>query len=232
MGRRNIPVEEESDSGAPEWMVTFSDCMTLLLTFFVLLLSFSSFDNKEFKKLKVIYSNAFSSIYHNNRGSKDALVSNPQIMPTSELDSGSEKTTQTEGNSDGSLNEQLSDDLERGMVFLFPSKDMFWGNGSVISTEGQELLNDLAVFISEVPNRIVITEKSINNNQSDELSGLQRAWSVIYYLSSKHNISKDRFSISIGGTTSNKNKYTNTNANENASERQLEISLLERSIYN
>ena len=41
-------VEPEEPAGAPEWMVTFSDCMTLLLTFFVLLLSFSSFDDSAF----------------------------------------------------------------------------------------------------------------------------------------------------------------------------------------
>ena len=34
-----------------EWMVTFSDCMTLLLTFFVLLTSFATFDNRTIPEL-------------------------------------------------------------------------------------------------------------------------------------------------------------------------------------
>ncbi|MHC4104970.1 MAG: flagellar motor protein MotB, partial [Planctomycetota bacterium] len=46
MAREKKQVVEDEAPGAPEWMVTFSDCMTLLLTFFVLLLSFSSFDDK------------------------------------------------------------------------------------------------------------------------------------------------------------------------------------------
>ena len=63
MGRANKQVESDEAPGAPEWMVTFSDCMTLLLTFFVLLLSFSSFDDdKVFRHLKVIYSNAFAAL--------------------------------------------------------------------------------------------------------------------------------------------------------------------------
>ena len=51
MARRQEKPEPQHADGAPEWMVTFSDCMTLLLTFFVLLLSFSSFDDKVFWKL-------------------------------------------------------------------------------------------------------------------------------------------------------------------------------------
>ena len=55
MRRERKQPEPEQEAGAPEWMVTFSDCMTLLLTFFVLLLSFSSFDENLFRKLKSIF---------------------------------------------------------------------------------------------------------------------------------------------------------------------------------
>lgn len=41
--------EEEKSEGAPAWMVTYGDMMTLLLTFFVLLLSFSSLQEIKFK---------------------------------------------------------------------------------------------------------------------------------------------------------------------------------------
>jgi len=40
----------ECKAGAPEWMVTFSDMTTLLLTFFVLLLSMASLDQKKIKE--------------------------------------------------------------------------------------------------------------------------------------------------------------------------------------
>lgn len=42
--------EEEPNAGAPAWMVTYGDLMTLLLCFFVLLLSFSSIEMAEFQK--------------------------------------------------------------------------------------------------------------------------------------------------------------------------------------
>lgn len=50
--------EEERRSGPAGWMVTFSDLSTLLLTFFVLLLSMSSMDNR---KLKSMFTNFTSS---------------------------------------------------------------------------------------------------------------------------------------------------------------------------
>ena len=39
---------DEAKAGAPDWMVTFADLMSLLLTFFVLLLSFSTMSEEAF----------------------------------------------------------------------------------------------------------------------------------------------------------------------------------------
>ncbi len=46
------PAEEcKCEKGAPKWVVTFGDMMSLLLTFFVLLLSFSTTDIVKYKKM-------------------------------------------------------------------------------------------------------------------------------------------------------------------------------------
>ena len=42
------PPLDEPKQGAPDWMVTFADLMSLLLTFFVLLLSFSNMEDEKF----------------------------------------------------------------------------------------------------------------------------------------------------------------------------------------
>jgi chemotaxis protein MotB len=42
---------DETPAGAPEWMVTFADLMSLLLTFFVLLLSFSNMEITKFRTM-------------------------------------------------------------------------------------------------------------------------------------------------------------------------------------
>ena len=59
-GARQAPAEEcECEEGAPAWVVTFGDLMSLLLTFFVLLLSFSRMDNERFKELAGSLQDAF-----------------------------------------------------------------------------------------------------------------------------------------------------------------------------
>ncbi|OZG73263.1 flagellar motor protein [Hahella sp. CCB-MM4] len=46
-------------SGAPSWIVTFADLMTLLLTFFILLLSFSNLDAEKYRAIAYSMSKAF-----------------------------------------------------------------------------------------------------------------------------------------------------------------------------
>ena len=41
--------EEKCEPGAPGWVVTFGDMMSLLLTFFILLLSFAKLEKTRFK---------------------------------------------------------------------------------------------------------------------------------------------------------------------------------------
>jgi chemotaxis protein MotB len=78
---------EEQPAGAPEWMVTFSDCMTLLLTFFVLLLSFSSFDDRIFRQLKTIFGDALPAAAPGVKTDRDAFLPTMiQIQATAELD--------------------------------------------------------------------------------------------------------------------------------------------------
>ena len=44
-------MEPRSEAGAPVWMATFADMMSLLLCFFVLLLSFASIDIVKFRDM-------------------------------------------------------------------------------------------------------------------------------------------------------------------------------------
>ncbi len=49
------PKQEEKKAGAPEWMNTYGDMVTLLLTFFVMLFSMSSLDVAKFEALAESY---------------------------------------------------------------------------------------------------------------------------------------------------------------------------------
>jgi flagellar motor protein MotB len=57
MGEKKCP--DCPPMGAPDWMVTYGDLMTLLLCFFVLLFSFSTMETKKFESLKESMRGAF-----------------------------------------------------------------------------------------------------------------------------------------------------------------------------
>ena len=54
-----VEVEKKIDPGAPKWVVTFGDLMSLLLCFFVLLLSFSEMDRQKYKQVAGSMEKAF-----------------------------------------------------------------------------------------------------------------------------------------------------------------------------
>lgn len=56
--RREMP-EDEPSEGAPEWMTTYSDMVTLLLCFFVLLFSMANVDSEKFQQVSTSLSTAF-----------------------------------------------------------------------------------------------------------------------------------------------------------------------------
>ena len=55
----DVTVEKETSRGIPKWVVTFADLMTLLMCFFVLLLSFSEMDKEKFKQMSGSMKDAF-----------------------------------------------------------------------------------------------------------------------------------------------------------------------------
>jgi chemotaxis protein MotB len=233
MARENKQAAADEEPGAPEWMVTFSDCMTLLLTFFVLLLSFSSFDNRVFRSLKVVYSTALTSITPVRRSDRDALLYLSPVKLLVELDKGSEKPTSDQGLQDGLLKETKMMNLTTGVAFLILSKEVFWAKGSALSPEGHRIMNIMAKFLRESPSRIVISENGPTNNQTSEYFGLPRAWAVMEYFMKEQKFDSNRFSISAEGTLAKKSLNNGQlGSGFSETERTVEIVLLQRSIYN
>jgi len=233
MGRVGKRREPDEDGGAPEWMVTFSDCMTLLLTFFVLLLSFSSFDDKVFRRLKVIYCAALPRISLITRSERDALLPPTDQIDPEEFDRGSEKPTLERGLEDGLKKETKSEDSQSRRVLLIPSQRIFWGNGTAISSEGYKVLKVLAFFLKKTQEQVVVSENGPLVDTDSEHFGLPRAWAVMEYLTTKENLDKKRFNISQASTLSQDESLSEGSSfSRPKANRMLEIVLLERSIYN
>lgn len=80
-------MEEEIEAGAPKWMATFADLMSLLMCFFVLLLSFSEIDAQKYKLIAGSMKNAFG-VQQERIALKDpsGIDETVQIKPDQALD--------------------------------------------------------------------------------------------------------------------------------------------------
>jgi len=98
MAEENQPVEEkkekkcECEVGAPAWMVTYSDLVTLLLTFFVLLLSMASMDPVRFTEASSSLKDAFG--VHNEPAHVEFAIPVLPSPPVTQFSPIQEQTTQ------------------------------------------------------------------------------------------------------------------------------------------
>ena len=222
------PPPEDAPQGAPKWMVTFSDCMTLLLTFFVLLLTFSSFDNKTFYKATTSLAKAFPTINVSGKRNQNSVIRRDAI--TFELENPKGSESPTEGGTKVGYAKENSDTInfEDRKVFLIQSDKIFVKQGNRFSPDGRALLATIAQFLKSKSNRIVISENQIHSAQKTGELGMKRAWSVMNLLVRQGELNQDRFAISGTSTVPAMNLSTNLKTSKTG--RLLEIVLLDKSI--
>lgn len=217
MAAKKKIIEEENPNGAPEWMVTFSDCMTLLLTFFVLLLSFATFHKETLPHLGFSFAQALPTIGMSASQKHESMIRKIEINDPVNRDEGSEVQTSVTQQTSNFMREKRPLDFRNLKVFTTESSSFFFGRGAALSSRGQQTLDAMAVFLAHQTGRVVISENGPDGNP--EL-GLMRAAAVMHYLIEQKGLSPNRFCLSVHSTT-----------REKSTRRQLEITLLERSVY-
>lgn len=218
MARQRREVEEEEPVGAPEWMVTFSDSMMLLLTFFVLLLSFANFGEEVLPDLSASFTKALPLVWPSDPIQKESLWKNEHISSIEEAEVGTETRTLAVEESSNFMKEKKPLDFRNLKVFSVPSNSFFWGSGTAISSSGRTILDAFAVFLRSMPSRVVISE---NGPAGTGQMGLDRVWSVFEYMTKKEGLKKEMFSITTSSMTLQSNQQ----------QRTFEITLLERNVY-
>ncbi len=217
MAKQQKQREDDAPAGAPEWMVTFCDCMTLLLTFFVLLLSFATFHKETLPQLGFSFAQAMSIVGTSPSDQRDSIwdrMSSDQSVPQTE---GSETRTPATQQSSNFMREQRSLDFRNLKVFSVPSSVFFWGSGAAISEQGRQVLDAMGVFLQHQAGAVVLSETAPDG--ADAL-GLERAQAVMNYLVNESQLDRGRFSLSAS-----------TTMREKSTARRLEITLLDRSVY-
>lgn len=224
MAKRSNIKQEDEPQGAPDWMVTFSDCMTLLLTFFVLLLSFSSFNDEKIHKVNGAFTKHLSSLDDVVKRSKTEILPKDIIDDTVTSEDGSDKPT-TLKNENNKINKVKPNEADRHKVFVKNSDEFFWGRGTAISVGGKESLKTLADFFKKKDGRIVVCETD-SDKTSDQL-GMQRSLQIIQYLTENEGLDKGRFNMSVSSLVPGEILGAGQVSN-----RFVQIVMLERRLYN
>jgi hypothetical protein len=131
--------------------------------------------------------------------SKDSVIAPEEIQITADLQKGSEKPTLNRGLED-KLKKETHVDFRSKKVFSVPSKEIFWGNGALISPKGGQILTKMASFLEDVPSHVIVSESGPSVEEGDKYLGLSRAWSILEYLTSGGSLDKKWFSISVRST--------------------------------
>ena len=207
-GRKQKPQDNAAGPGA--WIVTFSDCMTLLLCFFVLLMTFSSFDDVELRRMKGIFdTRSFSSVFPIRQQVKDSLI-DPPDRPIDHTKDGSDTPTRREPTKTANPEQHKAipnDDAHRDCrIVRIPSEEMFHGQGYQLSGTGKRLLGLIGNFLRRERCWVIVAESASDaaaNPAAGRDLGARRAWAILDHLSSEKGLVREEMSIStrlIGDT--------------------------------
>lgn len=201
MEKRRRKEEEESSEGAPGWMVTYGDMMTLLLTFFVLLISFSSIQEVKFDKAMGSLKKALGVLPYKSGLQKKMKFF--KELTKSELDEEMldkvmklQKSIDEEG-----LQEAVKITMtEKGIHIIIADPILFDLGSDHLKSEAVPALDVVAELLKETPASEVTVEGHTDNwpIQSDrfptnwELSAA-RALAVVKYFAFKKGLDPTRF---------------------------------------
>ncbi len=184
-------------------MTTFSDLMSLLLTFFILLYSKSSVSAEKFEAAAKSMQSAF--------GGGESMIEGSTVVDieTEKITEKSEETIDPElvkmynevvaFLEMKEMTSQASVEYDQDGIYVNIQESILFGSGSaIIADSGKNTLNDLGELIQQFDNAVVIEGYTdnvpMNNNNFSsnwELS-TGRALSVLRYLSEERNVDPTR----------------------------------------
>jgi chemotaxis protein MotB len=194
----------ECEIGAPAWMVTFADMVTLLLTFFVLLVSMASMDRVKFSAASASLSKAFGTGAASQTEFKIQTIPSVPSTQFAPIQSDSvpqiQKRIETEIKGLKIQNSveliQKDDDT---IILRLDEAVLFKPDQSVVSPEAYPLLRQIADIIRPIPMRLrieghtddTLVPKGVRDNW--DLS-IDRSVSVLKFFTKSKLLPLDRMS--------------------------------------
>ncbi|WP_064092664.1 flagellar motor protein MotS [Rossellomorea aquimaris] len=224
--RRKPPVPP---AGAPKWMVTFSDLITLILVFFILLFSMSQIDIVKFRAIAESFQQRQILEFYPSVIPFENPSSEPEIEMEDDNKDTDQKVTreprpQIREESNAELNQLLSEiqtylkdnklsdvvvatRTERGVVLVLQEQTLFASGEATVLKSAYPFLNKVGDLLTRIPNFVKVEghtdNRPINTYRFPsnwELSSA-RASSVIRYLVQSENLDGKRFmAVGYGDT--------------------------------
>ncbi|MFB3785314.1 MAG: flagellar motor protein MotB [bacterium] len=238
--------EEDPPAGAPEWMCTFSDMMSLLLCFFVLLFSICSMQQEKFNQAIGSIQGALGRIPGLFTISYIRAPSNhPQRAEPVQRDPAIEKAKEAivEQARSRLVTDQDSQDVrvegvKEGIRFTLAGRILFYPGVALLTPEGKQYLNTLAGILNDFPHLRIRVEGHADDTPLPGNSPFQdrwrlaqaRAFETMTYLSvqlepPQNRVPEDRFSVMSCGD--NRPRFPNDSEEHRALNRRVEILLLQ-----
>lgn len=210
---------------APMWIVTFSDMITLLLTFFVLMLSMANMDQVKFNQASDSLAGAFGVMASSDKTD----VSPPKIVSFSPLDD--DFTAQVYRRLKIKLHElQLNKEIrlvkDRGAVVLRIDEAVLFKSGQrYLQPEAEPILRKVAELVRPLPLNLKI--EGHTDDLGDEMNNwdlsVNRAVMVLRFLAVNQLVPLNRMAAT--GYGSQKPLFPNAGERERALNRRVEFVL-------
>ncbi|WP_188456514.1 flagellar motor protein MotS [Virgibacillus oceani] len=178
---RRRPIKGKKDKGAPKWMVTYSDMVTLILVFFILLFSMSQIDLVKFEAISDSFRNRMIFDFYPSPVPMDNPTENTSIEESGRNSNEFETPSQLKNINDrddtidgkDSLNELMHDvekyldenklnnvisasRNERGVVLVLQELILFDPGEANILEKGEPFLNKIGSLLSKIPNKVKV----------------------------------------------------------------------------
>ena len=236
-GEEKRKPKKDEQGGTSAWMVTFSDLSTLLLTFFVLLLSMSSMDDRTLKSMFTNFTSACGILYFKEYGEiyrpKEVLIESLYesldevlVVKRSE-DPVVEEASKTKSNVFGKVGGLEIEEFHKGFKLVFGHQLLFEPGRAKIKEEMRPLLEKISKFISTSAYQVYIDGHTDNvpiNTEtypSNEDLSLARAYNLMDYLVQNGKVSPG--AIALSGYGELRPIAPNDTADDRAKNRRVEI---------
>lgn len=191
--------EEPPPEGAPEWMLTYGDMVTLLLCFFVLLFTMSEIKKDKITKTMRAFQQQFGVL--------------PRYKATVQVFVQVQRMTQTESNvlRRGPLGKHTSVQTlveDERLKVIIGGKTVFEPGRAVLLPEGQQILRELSNDLKGYKNRIEVRGHTASSRYGPDTEyanawqlGFERAYAVMEYLTTVCKVERRRFRVVSCGDT-------------------------------